>query len=1021
MNLQARRSELNLRSRSKGRSVSAGCPFQAIPRTRDWSRFFSFSVDKTVGCCDNGHLLLFLGRPSCTAKGTGTTEASTCWGAELVVAVLRRQTPIDLLRANGRARHGRRAQVALALVAVVSALVAIAVVSQGSTRLAVPGFLSQQLGAPRHSPFVSKDRISTVRIAGGGFSVGTRKGTVALNLALRGAGPWTSFAHGAARNTRVGVETITRSVAGAEDFLAVLDHHGTRTWRWSLDTPGLEPALLPNGEIAFRIPGAQWAGMWIPKPHIFDHSGREVSPRGLRWTLDKAHVGGAVLALRLNDRKLPTPYIVDPGVTFVAAGVVQASASATSLSITGPAGLSAGDIEVAFVTAKNNVAIPAPDASWNSVTSGQGGSAAGQTRNGTGIQTAIFWHKATGVTDVGPFSFGFTGSAVAMAGDIVAFTGADQNAPVDLGPTTLFAGSVLNVTGTTAFNSATPTTALSNDMFLLFYGTSVGNLLGITPQASTPSDTEDFDSNGLITTSVEAEGGHAGTVSAGTTAAFSAKNPSTATWISNVVPLVPPLSAQGSGTMALTSIDGSGGASRVSASSTGHTFVFTYTAASGGINRGSVTVAIPSGWTQPSTSSAGNGYSTASKGTLGVSGQTITVSNLMLDGGATLTITYGDKSGTGSGATIGSGTGSQTFTTQETSYGSGSLTLIGAFPSVTVHAADGSGTMALTSLDGGGGTHVSGSSTGHTLVFTYTAAAGGIGGGKVDLIVPAGWSAPSTTNTVNGYSTSSAGTLSVSGQTISVTALTLAGGASFTITYGDKNAGSNNGATAGSTTGSVSFSTKENSTGGATVALGASPSLTVNAADGSGTLSSDTSNVSAGSAGNTITFTYTAAAGGTGNGTVSVDVPTGWDAPSTTASNPGAVSTDAGTIGVAGRTITVTALNLARRAGVHIKSAARAGGPRATSPATTGAESWTGKENSTGGTTVALGVSPSVTVNAANGSGTMSSDTSNVSAGSAGNTITFTYTAALRGMSNGTVSVDVPTGWSAPSTTASNP
>ena len=57
--------------------------------------------------------------------------------------------------------------------------------------------------------------------------------------------------------------------------------------------------------------------------------------------------------------------------------------------------------------------------------------------------------------------------------------------------------------------------------------------------------------------------------------------------------------------------------------------------------------------------------------------------------------------------------------------------------------------------------------------------------GAVQIDVPAGWSAPSTTGTAAGYSTASSGTLGVSGQTITVTGLTLAGGATVTVVYGD--------------------------------------------------------------------------------------------------------------------------------------------------------------------------------------------------------------------------------------------
>ena len=105
----------------------------------------------------------------------------------------------------------------------------------------------------------------------------------------------------------------------------------------------------------------------------------------------------------------------------------------------------------------------------------------------------------------------------------------------------------------------------------------------------------------------------------------------------------------------------------MSASQTGRTITFTYTAATGGINNGSVTLVVPAGWSAPSTTGANAGYTTASAGTVSVASQTITVSSLTLAGGATFTITYGDTSSGGPGATATSSTGAQTWQAQEKS------------------------------------------------------------------------------------------------------------------------------------------------------------------------------------------------------------------------------------------------------------------------------------------------------------------------------------------------------------------
>src|SRR5947209_2738690 len=183
----------------------------------------------------------------------------------------------------------------------------------------------------------------------------------------------------------------------------------------------------------------------------------------------------------------------------------------------------------------------------------------------------------------------------------------------------------------------------------------------------------------------------------------------------------------------------SSGTTNVSAGQTGRTITFTYTAAAGGVSNGSVTLAVPSGWSAPSTTGSNAGYTTASSGTVTVSGQTITISSLTIGGGSTFTVTYGSTASGGPGATATSSTGAQTWTTQEKSTANGSLTDIASQPSLTVYKADDTGTISSSIAT------VSASQTGRTVTFSYTAAAGGISTGTITVVVPSGWSAPSTT------------------------------------------------------------------------------------------------------------------------------------------------------------------------------------------------------------------------------------------------------------------------------------
>src|ERR1019366_3327339 len=106
-----------------------------------------------------------------------------------------------------------------------------------------------------------------------------------------------------------------------------------------------------------------------------------------------------------------------------------------------------------------------------------------------------------------------------------------------------------------------------------------------------------------------------------------------------------------------------------------------------------------------------------------------------------------------------------------------------------------------------------------------------------------------------GYTTASTGAVSVAGQTITVSGVTLAGAATMTVVYGSTGGGGP-GATAGTTAGANVFQTQQRSTvGGVLTNIAAQPSVNVYAADGSGTMTTPTSNVVNGSS-NTIVFTY---------------------------------------------------------------------------------------------------------------------------------------------------------------------
>ena len=275
--------------------------------------------------------------------------------------------------------------------------------------------------------------------------------------------------------------------------------------------------------------------------------------------------------------------------------------------------------------------------------------------------------------------------------------------------------------------------------------------------------------------------------------------------------------------------------------------------------------------------------------------------------------------------------------------------------------ADGAGTMSAAP------SAVAASSTGQSVTFTYIAPSTGIVNGAVSIAVPSGWTAPSLSGLAAGYVTSSSGTVSVSGQVITVSGLTLSAAQTMTITYGSS-LSLVPGATATSSTGAQTWLVKERSSAtGTMTTLSNSPSITVDAANGTGTLTTTTSSVTYLATGQSVTLTFTAAAGGMNNGVVTVAVPAGWSAP-TSANAVGCTTSSTGTVITSGQTITVSSVTLAAASTMTITYGATSGancapGDGSTVGASPGIATWGGQEQSSGvAGLVTLAASPSITV-----------------------------------------------------------
>jgi hypothetical protein len=157
----------------------------------------------------------------------------------------------------------------------------------------------------------------------------------------------------------------------------------------------------------------------------------------------------------------------------------------------------------------------------------------------------------------------------------------------------------------------------------------------------------------------------------------------------------------------------------------------------------------------------------------------------------------------------------------------------------------------------------------------------------------------------------------------------------------------------------------------ATGLTAATSGFTVLAPDGSGTITTPTGRAVNGSGGNTIAFTYTAAPGGIADGAISLTVPSGWSAPSATATDPGFATASSGSLTINESTRTIVASGLTVPAGGTVRilyGSKTSGGPGAVAPTAGGVQTWTARSRaSSGGTRARLAAAPAIDVLAPDG------------------------------------------------------
>src|SRR5947207_6063801 len=395
-------------------------------------------------------------------------------------------------------------------------------------------YLARALGPPLDSAHLVRRpaRIQPalggkLEIRHGGLKVSSGRDTLALRFA--GTKPWREYANGVGRPTTFGRETLTFGVNRVEHSLLVERPQGERVWRWQLAS-NLDARIAHDGSVRFG-----GSALSILPVAILDRAGREITPAGLRWSLQRH-----TLVLRLNDARLPRPYVIDP-IALVAAcpgGGCSSATTSSGLAVTvpRPASVATGNLMIAHVTLRNNDTITAP-AGWTPI---------GNLRtNGATLQQRIYYRVAT-AADTAASTYAWTWAPTTSDGAaaILAYSGVDATNPFDVTPS--------DNSGTSTSASATGlTTTQANDMLVAFYGAQgqAGPAVTLTQDAGQGLTQEYTQQSGSGPSSRARNTGADGTqASAGATGNKTATVSTSTPWVAHLVALMPPLASDGPGT-----------------------------------------------------------------------------------------------------------------------------------------------------------------------------------------------------------------------------------------------------------------------------------------------------------------------------------------------------------------------------------------------------------------------------------------------------------------------------------------
>ncbi|MGZ4319364.1 MAG: hypothetical protein ACXVRD_08575, partial [Gaiellaceae bacterium] len=183
-----------------------------------------------------------------------------------------------------------------------------------------PRFLAASLGQPqsRVDAAAKHSRIK-VQLHDDGVTIDKGGTHVSLAADVEARSGWSSFENGRARKTSYGLETVVVGANSIEESLLVDEHQGSTTWRWRLGSLDLDSRLVSDGSVAITT-DHRVGGLVVEPVRILDRAGRDVTPRHARWSISKLD-GGTWLELKLDDRALPAPYVIDPTVVVSACNV----------------------------------------------------------------------------------------------------------------------------------------------------------------------------------------------------------------------------------------------------------------------------------------------------------------------------------------------------------------------------------------------------------------------------------------------------------------------------------------------------------------------------------------------------------------------------------------------------------------------------------------------------------------------------------------------------------------------------